>query len=120
MNRLQLGVAALGALVSAALPQRVQARTLYGLSVKACQLVLSLQQEAAAATTLEFEGKGTRPHEWTCTASDPSVIAAEVIPSPFSQQDLTLRIRTLKRGRSSLTVYSTALAQGANMQIYVA
>jgi hypothetical protein len=117
MNRLQLGVAALGALVSAALPQRVQARTFYGLSVKACQLVLSLQPEAAAATTLEFEG--THLDKWTCTASDPSVIAAEVIPSVFSQQDLTLRIRTLKRGRSSLTIYSTALAQGANMQIYV-
>ena len=119
MNRLQLGVAALGALVSAALPQRAQARG-FGLSVKACQLVLSLQSEAAAATTLEFEAEGTRPHEWTCTASDPSVISAEVIPSVFNKQDLTLRIRTLKRGRSSLTIYSTVLTQGANMQIYVA
>jgi threonine/homoserine efflux transporter RhtA len=118
MNRLQLGVAALGALVSAALPRRVQAAG-RGLSVKACQLVLSLQPEAAAATTLIFEAEGTRPHEWTCTASDASVIAAEVIPSGSSTQDLTLRIRTLKRGQSRLTMYSTLLAQGANMQIYV-
>ncbi|HTA38070.1 MAG TPA: hypothetical protein VK760_03280 [Candidatus Acidoferrales bacterium] len=118
MNRLQLGVAALGALVSAALPQRVRARTFYGLSVKSCQLVLSLQTEAAAATKLEFEG--THPHEWTCTVGDPSVISAEVIPSVYSRQDLTLRIRTLKRGQSSLSVYSTTFAQGANMQIYVA
>jgi hypothetical protein len=117
MNRLQLGVAALGALVGAVLPQRARAAN-YGLSVKAAQLVLSLQPELAAATTFEFEGMGTR--EWTCTVSDPSVIAAEVIPSMSSRTDLILRIRTLKRGRSHLTIYSTTLGQGANMQVYVA
>lgn len=118
MNRLQLGVAALGALVSAALPKRVRSAVFKGVSLKAGQLVLSLQTQAVAATTLDFEGMN--PHEWTCTASDPSVIAVEVIPSVYRRPELTLRIRTLKRGMSRLQLYSTALGQGAYFVVYVA